>query len=240
MSLSKCLNTPGYEKPAEWFLGRDCKFQARLLSISGVLLSTSCPQCPASQRRCSETQHTKWDVTGAAILFYLYWIGRHWGRDAKKRSPAAWLGLVALQVHEGGRVIFTLTSKGVRETQHSLCSIPPYPASPTFSQRQRKTVDNYLVWNFLSFSVCHRTCGCQRTHIWLCFWGHATRLLCWWLCWRRSPWGERTIPKIMAHLVDFFPPLKFLHQQHVRNRNPAKILMVNRCWKNSLWYWKSI
>lgn len=84
------------------------------------MLFPSCPGCPASQWRCSETQHTKWDVTCAAILFYLYWMGRHWGRDAKKRSPADWWGLVALQAQGGGCVIFTVTSKGVRETSPPL------------------------------------------------------------------------------------------------------------------------
>lgn len=102
--------------PQEWALGRDCKFRDRLLSISEALLSLGCPRWPASQRRWSETQHAKWDVTCAAILFYLYWMRRHWARDAKKRSPAAWWGLVALQAHRGGCVIFTLTSEGVRET----------------------------------------------------------------------------------------------------------------------------
>lgn len=158
-SVCVCTHRGMTEGLEEWFLGGDCKFQAWLLSISEALLSPSCPQCPASQRRCSETQHTKWDVTCAAILFYLYWMGRHWGRDAKKRSPAAWWGLGALQAHQGVCVIFTLTSKGVRETSSPSTTLPPLrrprPPSP---QRQRKTEDNYLVWNFLAVSVSATRC----------------------------------------------------------------------------------
>lgn len=113
------------EGPAEWLLSADCKFQTRLLSISKLLLSPGRPQCRPSQRRRSETQHIKWDVTCATRLFYLYWMGRHWGRNAKKRPPAAWWGLVALQVHRGGSVIFTLTSEGIKETSLPPAHLPP-------------------------------------------------------------------------------------------------------------------
>lgn len=139
-SVCVCKHQGMSEGPKEWFLGRDRKFQARLLSISKVLFSPSCPRCPASQQRHSVTQHTKWDVTCAAILFYLYWMGRHWGRNAKQRSPAAWWGLVALQVHGGGCVIFTLTSEGGRETSPLLnnFNFPPQPASPTLPPKAKK------------------------------------------------------------------------------------------------------
>lgn len=83
-SVCVCTHQGITEGPEEWFLGGVCKFQAWLLSISEPLLSPSCPRCPPSQRRCSETQHTKWDVTCAAILFYLYWMGRHCGERCKK------------------------------------------------------------------------------------------------------------------------------------------------------------
>lgn len=135
-----CTHQNMTEGPEEWFLGGDSEFQAWLLSISEALLSPSCPQCPVSQWRSAETQHTKWDVTCAAILFYLYWMGRHWGRNVTKRSPAAWWGLVALQAHGGVCVIFTLTSKGVRETSPT-SNTPPLSAGLThlLPQRHRKT-----------------------------------------------------------------------------------------------------
>lgn len=178
-SVCVCKHQGMSEGPEEWFLGRGRKFQAQLLSISKVLFSPSCPRCPASQQRRSVAQHTKWDVTCAAILFYLYWTGRHWGRNAKTRSPAAWWGLVALQVHGGGCVIFTLTSEGGRETSPLLnnFSLPPGRPRPPFPQRQRKTVDNYLVWNFLAVSVSITTMRVsQNSYLW--FWGHATKLVC--------------------------------------------------------------
>lgn len=43
--------------------------------------------------------------------------------------------------------------------------------------------------------------GCYRTHIWLWFWGHATRLLCWCGCWRCPPWGNGVI----QNFPFFFP-----------------------------------
>lgn len=42
------------------------------------------------------------------------------GEDAKKHSPAAWWGLVALQPQGGGCVIFTLAWKGEKETSPPL------------------------------------------------------------------------------------------------------------------------
>lgn len=113
-------------KEQQCFLCWVCKFQAWLLSISEAVLSPRCPRCPASQRRYAETQHIKWDVTCTATLFYLYCARQHWGRNAKKRSPAAWWGLVALQAHRGDSVIFALRAEGGRETsplnQYRLCA----------------------------------------------------------------------------------------------------------------------
>lgn len=118
------------------------------------------PRCPASQRRCSETQHTKWDVTRAAILFYLYWMGRHCGERCKKAltcclmrsggSPSPRRSLCNFHPHiQGWKADLTPSSS---------TPSPPPTASPTFPQRQRKTVDNYLVWNFLAVSVSATQC----------------------------------------------------------------------------------
>lgn len=124
------------EGPTEWFLGRVCKFQNWLLSISEALLSHSCPRCPASQRRCSETQHTKWDVTCVAILFYLYWMGRCCGERCKK-------ALTCCLMRSGS----SPTPRRRLCNFHSRMEGRPHPHSNTtpHSQRQRKTVDNYLV-----------------------------------------------------------------------------------------------
>lgn len=147
-----CTHQGATEGPGEWFLGGDGKFQAWLPSISEALLSPGCTQCPASQWRCSETQHTKWDVTCAAILFYLYWMGRCWGRNATKHKKA----LTCCLMRSGGSPSpverlcnFHLHIWGCKGDL-TLLNHLPRPASPTSPpQRQRQTVDNYLVWNFL-------------------------------------------------------------------------------------------
>ena len=54
-----CTHQGTTEGPVERLLGGDCKTEAWLLSISEALLfSPIYPGCPASQWRCSETQHT--------------------------------------------------------------------------------------------------------------------------------------------------------------------------------------
>lgn len=128
-SVCVCKHQGMSEGPAEWFLDGDCKFQARLLSISKVLFSPSCPRCPASQWRCSETQHTKWVVTCAAILFYLYWMGDIEGEMQRSAHPLLdevwWLS----KPTEGGCVIFTLSSEGGRETSLFPQQTPTSPPS---------------------------------------------------------------------------------------------------------------
>lgn len=124
--------------------------------------------CPASQRRCSETQHIKWDVTCATILFYLYWMGRHWERDAKKRSPAAWWEVWWLSKPTRSLCNFHPhiweCMGDFTSPFHSHSHSPKYPfpcfcqpPSPS-PQRQRKTADNYLVWNFLAAGVFTTQC----------------------------------------------------------------------------------
>lgn len=182
----------------QWLCGKVCKFQAWLLSISEAVLSPCCPRCPASQRRYAETQHIKWDVTCTATLFYLYCMRQHWGKNAKKRSPAAWWGLVALQARRGDSVIFTLRAEGGRETSPPqpmppLCS----PPCPYFSQRQRKKkiADNYLLWNFLTVSVSATWCVGVTKLIFDWFLGHAPRLLCRCMFWMWPPMREKNNSK---------------------------------------------
>lgn len=154
-----CTHQGTTEGPEEWFHGRVCKFQAWLMSISEALLSPAA----LGGRRLSggalkhNTPNEMW-LAPPYCSIYTGWadIVR---KDAKKRSPAVWWGLVALQTHGGVCVIFTLISKGVRENSaphnHTSPLQRPRPPSP---QRQRKTVDNYLVWNFLAVSVSATLC----------------------------------------------------------------------------------
>lgn len=92
--------------------------------------------------------------------------------------------------------------KGDLPTPPSATTTPSSRPRPPYPQRQRKTVDNYLVWNFLAVSVSATWCVGVTELIFDWFWGHARRLLCWCLCWRCSPWSKAGIQKIM---VFFFP-----------------------------------
>lgn len=156
-----------------------------------------------SRWRCSETQHTKWDVTHTAILFYLYCIGRHWRKYAKMCSPAALWGLVTLQAHGGGCVIFTLSSKGVSKA--STTPSTAQPTSPTFFPKARETADNYLVWNFLTASVSSTQYVGVTELIFDCGSEDMQQDLCWCVYWRCHPKSKGVIPKIMVFIFDDLP-----------------------------------
>lgn len=180
MSHSVFLHQGTTEGPAEWLLGRVCKFQAWLLSISEAVLFfffffCRCPRCPqhlSGGALKHNTPNEMWLVSPYCSIY----TGRdeRWGERCKKCSPAAWWGVVAFRPHGGGCVIFTLALEG---------------GDLTVPERQRKIVDNYLVKSPGRRRLRHTASGCHTTDIWLRAWESAVTLLCWRLWWRHSPTG---------------------------------------------------
>lgn len=140
-----CIHQGMTEGPEEWFLSRDSKFQVQLLSISEALLFFELPLVPGvsvellwnttHQMRCDSHRHT--------VLFIL---------DGTTLREGCKKVLTCCLMRSGGSPSPWRRLGNFHPRVEEWMGDPPHPS--IFPWRQRKTVHNYLVWNFIAACVC--------------------------------------------------------------------------------------